>query len=153
MMKPYLAFKFPLFGGVAAPRTFLGDRISSFLGFVGSKNLSWRPHPLFFGVCGLQEPSLATVSPLFWGFRAPRTFLGDRIPSFLGFTGSKNLSWRPYLLFFGVSGLQELFLATASPLFWDLRAPRTFLMTVFVFSDFFVLLKTYEENISSTPGR
>jgi hypothetical protein len=136
LQEPFLATVSTLFWGLRAPRTFLGDRIYSFLGFTGSKNLSWRPDLLFFGVYGLQEPFLATVSTLFWGLRAPRTFLGDRIYSFLGFTGSKNLSWRPYLLFFGVYGLQEPFLATVSTLFWGLRAPRTLLMTVFVFSEF-----------------
>jgi hypothetical protein len=84
-----------------APRTLLGDRVSSFLGFAGSKNLSWRPYLLYYGVCGLQEPFLATVFPLFWGLRAPRNILG--------YTTS---------------------------LFPALRAPRNFLMTVFVISEF-----------------
>jgi hypothetical protein len=124
---PFLATVTPLFSGLRAPRTFLGDRYSSFWGFAGSKNLSWRPLHLFFGVCGLQGPFLATVTPLFSGLRAPRTFFSDRYTSFLGFAGSKNLSWRPLLLFLGVCGLQEPFLATVTPLFSGLRAPRTFL--------------------------
>jgi hypothetical protein len=127
LQEPFLATVTPLFFGLRAPRTFLGDRYTSFLGFTGSKNLPWRPLHLFFGVYGLQEPFLATDTPLFLGLRAPRTFLGDRYTSFLGFTGSKNLSWRPLHLFFGVYGLQEPSLATATSLFPSLRAPRTFL--------------------------
>jgi hypothetical protein len=97
-------------GGLRAPRTFLGDRCTSFFPFAGSKNLSWRPVLLFFRVCGLQGPFLATVTPLFGGLRAPRTFLGDRYSSFFGFAGSKDLSWRPLNLFFRVCGLQGLFI-------------------------------------------
>jgi hypothetical protein len=114
-------------GGLRAPRTFLGDRCTSFFLVTGSKNLSWRPSHLFFSVCGLQGPFLATVAPLFFRLRAPRTFLGDRYTSFFPFAGSKNLSWRPSHLFFSVCGLQEPFLATVTPLFFRLRAQRTFL--------------------------
>jgi glycerol-3-phosphate acyltransferase PlsY len=127
LQEPFLATVTPLFSGLRAPRTFLGDRYSSFFGFAGSKDLSWRPLLLFLEVCGLQEPFLATVTPLFSALRAPRTFLGDRYTSFFGFAGSKNLSWRPLLLFLEVCGLQEPFLATVTPLFSALRAPRTFL--------------------------
>jgi hypothetical protein len=123
----FLATVTPLFWGLRAPRTFLGDRYTSFLGFAGSKDLSWRPSHLFFGVCGLQGSFLATVSPLFWGLRAPRTFLGDRYTSFFPFAGSRDLSWRPVHLFFSVCGLQGSFLATGKPLFFRFRGPRTFL--------------------------
>jgi hypothetical protein len=124
---PFLVTVTPLFWGLRAPRTFLGDRYTSFLGFAGSKDLSWRLSHLFFGVCGLQGSFLATVSPLFWGLRAPRTFLGDRYSSFFPFAGSRDLSWRPVHLFFSVFGLQGLFLATGTPLFFRFRAPGIFL--------------------------
>jgi hypothetical protein len=94
------------FSSSRAPRTFLGERYPSFFPFAGSKNLPWRPLRLFFSVCGLQEPSLATVTPLFLCSWAPRTFLGDRYPSFSPFAGSKNLPWRPLCPFFTVRGLQ-----------------------------------------------
>jgi hypothetical protein len=97
------------------------------LRFAGSKDFSWRPSHLFFSVCGLQGSFLATVTPLFFRLRAPRTFLGDRYTSFFSFAGSKDLSWRPSHLFFSVYGLQGPFLATVTPLFFRLRAPRTFL--------------------------
>jgi hypothetical protein len=123
---PFLATVAPLFFRLRAPRTFLGDRYTSFFPFAGSKDLSWRPLHLFFSVCGLQEPFLATVTPLFFRLRAPRTFLGDRHTSFFPFAGSKNLSWRPLHLFFSVCGLKGPFLATVTPLFFWLRAPRNF---------------------------
>jgi hypothetical protein len=122
----FLATVTPPFLCLRAPRTFLGDRCTAFFPFAGSKNLSWRPLHLFFSVCGLQEPFLATVTPLFFWLRAPRTFLGDRHTSFFPFAGSKNLSWRPLHRFFSVCGLQGLFLATVTPLFFWLRAPRNF---------------------------
>jgi hypothetical protein len=53
------------FFGSGAPRTILGDRCDPFLGFAGSKNSSWRPLRPFYGVCGLQEPFLVTVTPPF----------------------------------------------------------------------------------------
>jgi hypothetical protein len=117
----------PLCFSLWAPRTFLGDRYRPFLLFSGSKNLSWRPQLTFFVLYGLQEPFLATATNLFYSFRAPRTFLGDRNLPFLLFTGSKNLSWRPLQTFFTLCGLQEPSLATATYLFYSLRAPRTFL--------------------------
>jgi hypothetical protein len=124
---PFLATVTPLFFRLRAPRTFLGDHHTSFFPFAGSKDFSWRPLHLFFSVCGLQGLFLATVTPLFFRLRAPRTFLGDRYTSFFPFTGSKDLSWQPSHLFFSVYGLQGPFLATVTPLFFRLRAPRTFL--------------------------
>jgi hypothetical protein len=101
-----LGDRYPSFFRLRAPKTFLGDRSASFSLFAGSKNLPWRPLRLFFSVCGLQEPSLATVTPLFLCSQAPRTFLGDRYPSFSPFAGSKNLPWRLLCPFFTVRGLQ-----------------------------------------------
>jgi hypothetical protein len=106
---------------------FLATVTPLFFWIAGSKDLSWLPLDLFFSVCGLQGLFLATVTPLFFRLRAPRTFLGDRYTSFFPFTGSKDFSWRPLHLFFSVYGLQGSFLATVTPLFFRLRAPRTFL--------------------------
>jgi hypothetical protein len=119
--RPSTSF-FTLYG-----RTFLGDRLPRFILFKGSKNFSWRPSTPFFTLYGLQGPFLATVHPFFYALRAPRTFLGDRLPLFLRFTGPKDLSWRPAAPFFTLYGLQGPFLATVYPVFYSLRAPRTFL--------------------------
>jgi hypothetical protein len=159
-LDPFLATGTHLFLGARAPRSFLGDWYTTFFGCTGSKILSWRPVHTFFGVPGLQDPFLATGTHLFWGSRAPKTFLGDRYTPFSGFpgskilflatgthlfwgaraprsflgdwytpffgcTGSKILFWRPLHLLFGVSRLQDPFLATATPLFQSYRAQRT----------------------------
>jgi hypothetical protein len=123
---PFLATGTHPFWSSRAPRSFLGDRYTPFFGCTGSKILSWRLVHTFFWVHGLQDPFLATGTQPFLGARAPRSFLGDRYTPFLGFPGSKILSWRLVHTFFWVPRLQELFLATGTHPFWGSRAPRSF---------------------------
>jgi hypothetical protein len=121
-----LATVYSFFYSLRAPRTFLGDRLPLFLLFTGSKNPSWRPSTPFFTLYGLQEPFLATVYSFFYSLQAPRTFLGDRLSSFLSFKGSKNPSWRPCTPFLSLSGPKRLFLATSFPIFYSLLEHKTF---------------------------